>query len=151
MDCGAFRATHVWTMANPLQEYWQEISARPEGPLAFRFYFQPLMAAALAVRDGIRDARRGRPAYLWAVFSDRPQRKELVRDGWRSIAKVFVLAVILDLIYQVVVLKGIRPVEGLLIAIVLAIIPYALLRGPVNRIARRIRNLRGHTPRPSAG
>jgi hypothetical protein len=134
-----------------LQEFWQEITARPDGPLALRFYLQPVVATALALRDGIRDARGGRPPYLFTIVKDKAQRREFVRDGWRSIGKVFIIAVVLDLIYQIIVLKGLRPVEGLLIAVVLAIVPYALLRGPVNRIARRTRGLRGHTPRPSPG
>jgi len=126
-----------------LERIWDEIGARPGGPLALRFYLQPLMATALAVRDGIRDSRHERPAYLWAVFTDRSHRNELLRDGWRSIGKVFVLALVLDVIYQLVVLKGLRPVAGLLVAITLALVPYALIRGPVNRIARDIRHLRG--------
>jgi hypothetical protein len=122
-----------------LQSLWEEITARPDGPLALRFYIQPLMATLIAVRDGIHDARRGRPAYLFALFTDRPHRRELLRDGWHSISKVFVLAVTLDFVYQVIVLKGFRPVAGVLIAIVLALVPYVLVRGPVNRIARRTR------------
>ena len=99
------------------------------------------MAMALAVRDGIRDARQGRAAYLWAVVTHRAHRREFLRDGWRSIGKVFVLAAILDMVYQIIVLKGLRPVETLVIAVTLAIVPYALLRGPVNRVTRRIRDL----------
>ena len=61
-----------------------------------------------------------------------------MRDGWRAIKKVFIVALLLDTVYQLVVLKGLTPIEGLLIAVVLAIVPYVLLRGPVNRIARRM-------------
>jgi len=130
-----------------LQEVWGEISARPDGPLALRFYLQPLMATALAVRDGVRDAQHDRPAYLWALFTDPAHRRELLRDGWHSIAKVFLLAVVLDVVYQIVVLKGLRPLAGLLIAIALAILPYTFARGPVNRIARGLRSIRAHYPR----
>jgi len=125
--------------AESFSQVWNELVSRPEGPMAFRFYLQPLVAMGLAIRDGIKDAHEGRPAYFWALFSDRPGRRERMREGWRAIKKVFIVAFVLDVIYQLVVLKGLRPLEGLLIAIVLAMVPYVLLRGPANRIARRIR------------
>jgi hypothetical protein len=125
--------------AESLSQVWNELVTRPEGPMAFRFYLQPVVAIALAIRDGVRDAHQGRPAYLWALFSDRSGRRERMRDGWRAIKKVFIVALLIDLVYQVVVFKGMRPLEGLFIAVLLAIVPYALIRGPVNRIARRVR------------
>jgi hypothetical protein len=144
------------TMDNPFSTFWQEIVARPEGPLAFRFYLQPLMAAGLAIRDGLKDAQLGKPAYFWAVFTDRSNRRAFMRDGWQAIKRVFVLAIAIDLIYQLIVLKGVRPLETLVIAVMLAIVPYLLVRGPANRIARRIRRggpgaaaPGGHRPQPS--
>jgi hypothetical protein len=80
-------------MQDMLTQLWQELAARPDGPLAIRFYLQPLMAMLLAVRDGIKDAHEGRPAYFWALFSDKPHRRELLRSGWSSVGKVFVIAV----------------------------------------------------------
>lgn len=47
-----------------LSRFWQEIAARPSGPLAFRFYLQPAMATFFAIRDGLRDARAGNAPYL---------------------------------------------------------------------------------------
>lgn len=119
-------------------EAWREIVGRSDGPFAFRFYLQPLMAVFFAVRDGIRDAKAGRPAYLWSLFTDPAGRRERLLDGWRSVGKIFVLAMVLDLLYQIVVLRGLRPVEGLLVAIALALVPYVLLRGPANRLFRRL-------------
>jgi hypothetical protein len=117
-------------------ELWQEIVARPSGKMAFRFYLQPLIAALLAVRDGVRDARDGRPAYFWALFTAPAHKRDLLRSGWHSIRKVFFLALILDTVYQLAVLRWLRPVEGLLVAVAVAIVPYILLRGPANRFAR---------------
>jgi hypothetical protein len=132
-----------------LARLWREILERPEGPLAFRFYLQPLMASAFAIRDGIKDARAGRPAFFWALFTDPAGRRDRLRDGWRSIKRVFLFAIAIDLVYQLVVLRGLRPVEGLIVAVVLAIVPYVLVRGPVNRVARRIR--RGAGPAAPRG
>jgi len=126
-------------MVDLLSQTWQEITARPDGPLAMRFYLQPLMATLLAVRDGVKDAREARPAYLWAVVSTPEHRRELLRSGWRSIGKVFLIALVLDVVYQLLVLRGLRPLEGLIVAVTLAIVPYALVRGPVNRLVRSAR------------
>jgi hypothetical protein len=124
-----------------LADVWSEILERPHGPFAFRFYLQPLMAIFFAVRDGVHDAKTGRRAYLWSLFTE-PGRMARLRDGWRSVGKVFVLAIVLDLLYQLIVLKGLRPAEDLIVAVSLALVPYALLRGPANRLFRRIMNHR---------
>jgi hypothetical protein len=114
--------------------FWEELAARPSGPLAFRFVLQPLVAIGYALRDGVRDAKYGRPAYFWAVFTDSAHRKALLNSGWQSIGKVLILALVIDIIYQIVILRGLRPLEAVVIAALLAIVPYVLVRGPVNRI-----------------
>jgi hypothetical protein len=108
---------------------------RLDGPLHFRFFMQPAMAIIFAVIDGIKDAKLGRPAYLWVMVKNPDQRKELMKLGWKRVGKIFILAVILDVIYQIKVYHWFYPGETLVVAIVLAIIPYFLVRGPVNRIA----------------
>ena len=125
---------------------WSEITSRPDGPFALRFYLQPLMATLFALRDGVRDARTGRPPYFWSLFTDPVNRRERLRDGWQSVGKIFTIAILLELLYQVTVLGGIRPLQGLLVAVALAIVPYVLLRGPVNRLVRR-----AHGPTTRAG
>jgi hypothetical protein len=118
---------------------WHEILARPSGPMALRFYMQPLMASLLAVRDGLRDTRTGQAPYFWTICFEPARRRELIRSGWQSIAKVFCIAIALDLVYQLVVLKGLRPLQTMLVAVALAVVPYVLLRGPVSRLARAMR------------
>jgi hypothetical protein len=124
--------------------FWQELVARSSGPLALRFILQPAMATFYAVRDGRNDARAGRPPYFWAIFTDASHRAELIRSGWKSIGKVFVVALIMDMIYQTLVIKGVRPMETLVVAFGLAVIPYLLVRGPVNRLLRRRRPPTAH-------
>ena len=118
---------------------WEDLGARVGGPMTFRLILQPLMAALLALRAGLKDAREGRPAYLWTVLTDPAQRPGLLHEGWKSIARVFFLAVIMDLLYQLIMQHWAYPLETLVVAILLAVVPYLLLRGPVNRIARRAR------------
>ena len=105
--------------------------------MTFRLILQPAMAALLAFRAGLKDAREGRPAYLWSALTDEGQRVALLREGWSSIARVFLLAVVMDIIYQFIVQRWVYPGEVLIVAVLLAVVPYVLIRGPVTRIARR--------------
>ena len=114
---------------------WDQLISRSDGPLKFRFILQPAVAIFLAVRSGLKDSREGKPAFLWTLFSESAQRRELLHDGWKSIGRLFLLALALDCIYQIFVLHWIYPFETLVVATFLAIIPYVLVRGPVNRIA----------------
>ena len=105
----------------------------------FRTVMQPAVAIFFAVRDGLNDARLGRPPYLWKIFTNHSgHRRELIRDGWTSIAKVFFMAMVIDVIYQLVVQWWIYPLEIVIVAIVLAVVPYILIRGPFNRILQRL-------------
>jgi hypothetical protein len=123
-----------------MEEIWhryiESLFARLDGPLHFRFIVQPTMAAIFAVIDGVKDAKLGRPPYFWAVVSNPEQRNELVKLGWKRIGKIFILAVILDVIYQLKVTHWVYPGETLTVAILLAIVPYLVLRGPINRLVR---------------
>lgn len=112
------------------------VTYRVGGPMTFRIILQPLMATLFAVRAGLKDAQEGRPPYFWTLLTDSSQRVDLLREGWRSVARVFILAIIMDVIYQLIVHQWIYPLELILVAILLALIPYLFLRGPVNRLAR---------------
>jgi Flp pilus assembly protein TadB len=118
---------------------WEGLVARVGGPMTFRLILQPLMAALLALRAGLKDARENRPPYFWTVLTDPAQRAGLLREGWKSVARVFFLAIIMDVIYQWIMQHWLYPLETLVVAILLAVVPYVLLRGPVNRMARRRR------------
>lgn len=121
---------------------WDGLLARVGGPMTFRIILQPAMAALLAIRAGLKDAREGRPPYFWTILTDSEQRADLIRAGWKSTARVFMLAVVMDIIYQFIVQRWIYPGEVLIVASLLALVPYVLIRGPVTRIARGWRRLR---------
>jgi hypothetical protein len=108
--------------------------ARIDGPLHFRIILQPITAAIFAVLDAINDAKIGKPAYFWAVLFGPDHRKTLIHGGWKRIEKIFILAVVLDVIYQLKVTHRIYFGETLIVAVGLAIVPYLLIRGPLNRI-----------------
>ena len=123
-------------MGNFFSHYWTDFIGRFDGPLHFRLFVQPMMATFFAIRDGSKDARDGRGAYLWSLVSDPAQRRYLLESGWKGISKVFALALVLDVVYQLIVWHGLKPLQEVMTAIVLAVIPYAVLRGPVNRLLR---------------
>lgn len=113
----------------------------------FRFVLQPTVAAFLAIRAGLRDARDARPAFLWSLLTQTGSRPGLLRGGLRDIGSVLILALSLDVIYQLIVLRGVYLLELVFTASVLAIVPYVLLRGPVNRMAKLARSLNGSRQR----
>jgi hypothetical protein len=120
-----------------LERIWRDILARPGGPMTFRFVLQPAMAGLAALRDGIRDARAGDAPYLWSVLTNPGARGDHLREGWIATARIILLGLGMDSAYQLIVLDRFYPGEAVIVAILLAFIPYVLLRGPVARLARR--------------
>ena len=112
----------------------ERVIGRVDGPFNFRFYLQPFMAIILAVRDGGADAKAGRVPFFWALFTEPENRGKRIREGWKSVHRVFWFAIAIDLAYQFMEMPQIRPLGAILVAIFLSIIPYLLIRGPVNRI-----------------
>jgi hypothetical protein len=121
-------------MLRDLSDVGKQLLGRFEGPFTFRLILQPIVAAALAIRSGIKDARLGRPPHLWAIKNQPQRRAELLRETWRDVRKVFIFAVLIDVVYEIVVFHAVYPLQPLIVAAVLAVIPYLALRGVVNRI-----------------
>jgi hypothetical protein len=129
-------------MAELFARVWENLLGRLHGPLTFRLILQPLTAAVIATRAGIKDARSGHPAYGWAVLANPVARKELLRQGWKEIARVFLFAVAVDLVYEVIEFRRVYPGESLIVAAVLALLPYPLIRTAVNLVGRCFRRHR---------
>jgi hypothetical protein len=121
--------------ADELDRLWRNIIARPGGPMTFRFMLQPAMAAITALRDGIGDARLGRLPYAATIIRDSGERGSLLWEGIVSTAKILILGVVMDVAYQWFFFGTFHPAEAAVIAILLAFIPYVLLRGPIKRVA----------------
>ena len=117
-------------------QFFQELASRPSGPLAFRFILQPVVAAGLAIRDGYRDAKTNRSPYLWTILKDPARRGPRLREGVKATGRVLLLGVAMEAIYQFLVLHRFRPVEMLNIVLLLAFLPYLIVRGPAARISR---------------
>ena len=131
-------------MEETLIRVWEDLVARVGGPLTLRLVIQPTVATLLAIRAGLKDSRRGRTPYFWNILLNLDQRKDLLREGWKDVCKLFVMAVVLDTVYQLIVARWVYPLETLVVAVVLAILPYVLFRGLASRLARhRLRNSTG--------
>ncbi|HET6183289.1 MAG TPA: hypothetical protein VFA03_06800 [Acetobacteraceae bacterium] len=116
---------------------WHNLAARPDGPMRFRFILQPVMATVAAVRDGKADALAGRSPYLWTVLNDRQRRGARLREGLNRTARIILLGLVMDVIYQRLVLHTFFPNEAVIIALVLAFLPYLVVRGLAMRAWRR--------------
>jgi len=116
---------------------WEMLIGRVDGPFTLRLVAQPTVAAIFAIRAGLRDARNNQPPYLWSVFTNHGLRRDLLRQGWKDVGKVFLVAVMLDLTYELFAYGWIYPGQAVMVAAALAFIPYLILRGPVTRIAGR--------------
>lgn len=115
-----------------------ELLGRSSGPFHARLILQPAVAVVLAIRAGLRDARSGNPAFLWGIATgSTADRRLLIRSAWQDLAKMFLVATAIDLVYTLVVLHAVRPVQTLIVVVVVAVVPYALVRGLANRVMRR--------------
>jgi len=128
------------TLGESIKQIGQAFIGRVHGPFAFRLILQPLAAAFIACRAGLRDARAGRPPFGWAVITNPADRHDLLREGWKEMARVFIVAVAVDLLYEAIVFHAVYPAQSLIVATVLALLPYPLFRGSLNRIARHWRH-----------
>jgi hypothetical protein len=124
-------------MEDILARIYENLVDRVSGPMKFRLVLQPLMATIFAIKDGMKDVREGQVPYFWALFTSPGHRRDMLKSGWKSVGKIFVIALVLDAIYQYIELSWFYPGEAVLVAFILAIVPYLVLRGPINRLVRR--------------
>jgi hypothetical protein len=117
----------------------ENLAGRNSGPLHLRLFLQPLMATILAIRGGWADAWEGQPIFFWTIMREPKRTAAMFRNLWHIAGKVFLVAVVLDVIYQIIVLHWVYPIETLIVATVLALIPCMIVRGVGNRIVTLMR------------
>ena len=115
---------------------WQNMLERPSGTMNFRFILQPVMATIAALLDGVKDARTGRAPFLATVLTDPAKRAGRLQEAVIATARIILLGLIMDAIYQFIEFKTFHPAEAVIIALLLAFVPYVVLRGIISRIAR---------------
>ena len=117
------------------QAFFEDIPKRLVGPGRFRFVLQPLMAVILGVLSGLADARAGRPPYLWGILFHRHLRGDLVRTGFSTIVNLLLMGILLDTVFQRIILGVAHPGAALIIGPILICTPYAIARALSNRLA----------------
>jgi hypothetical protein len=126
---------------------WRDIFDRPGGPMTFRFILQPVMAAIAAFADGVRDARTGRSSYILTIITRPEKSAARLAEGLNATARVLLLGIGMDAIYQFRVFGTFYPGEALVISFALAFIPYVLMRDVATHLARW--RMRGHRADPA--
>jgi hypothetical protein len=121
---------------------WADITSGRHAPLAFRFILQPAVAAFFAYRAGKRDAQAGRPYFFEELVTSPEHRTALFLEACRDIGKVAIVAAVMDCVYQYIENHWIYPGEAVIVAVILALLPYLVCRGIVNRVLR----LTAHVP-----
>jgi hypothetical protein len=125
-----------------MDDLWQlfadQLQDRVSGPMKFRIVLQPIMATYFAIRMGLSDAKSGKDPYFWSFLIGRGHRFDIVKDGWKSVGRVVLLAGGLDLVYQYFVESSIHLRAAIIVAFVLAVVPYVIVRGTVTRIANAL-------------
>lgn len=117
------------------REFIEDIPRRLAGPGRFRFLLQPLIAASLGIRSGRDDARAGRPPFLSALLFRSEQRRELMASALQSIGNLVMMGILLDSLFQWVLLGASYPGAALVVGPVLIAFPYASARTIANRAA----------------
>jgi len=109
---------------------------RITGPVRFRFFFQPLMAIILGIRDGIRDAKAGEPPYGYELLFLPKRRGAALREGLHHVLKLIIVGMVLDGVFQYLVLGTVYPGDAAVVGVLIISLPYVTARGLTNRLVR---------------
>ncbi len=126
------------TLLEMLRDRYEHLVGRVGGPLNFRLLIMPLVVTFFAVRAAMRDSRAGQPPFFRTLLLKPAERSWLVRSGLKDVGKIIIVAVVLDTIYQLTVLKAFYLGELLLVVMWSAILPYLVVRSAASPLMRRI-------------
>jgi hypothetical protein len=127
-------------MQDLLLRVWDNLIARTEGPMHLRFVIQPAVSIYFAIQAGRLDAKTNTIPFLWRFVTAKGKRKAVAKEGWKHSGKIFMMGLAMDLVYQAVVIyklgteENFYPLESIIVAFLLAIVPYVLIRGPLSRL-----------------
>jgi len=116
------------------RSFLEDIPKRLNGPGSFRFLLQPLVAVILGIRSGLVDARVGNPPYLYALFFHSDRRREMIRSGLETVINLLLMGVLMDALFQWIILGVSYPAPALIVGPVLIMGPYAVARALSNRL-----------------
>ncbi len=129
----AWEFIHTGQLYILTHRFLEDIVARFHGPGRLRFILQPLAAIVFGTRDGIKDARAGRPPFLRDLVFQSAERTGLMRSAFASVRDLVAIAILLNVISQLIIFRMVHPGAALLIGPVLIALPYATTRALANR------------------
>ena len=137
----------IWEL---FSQGFDDLLGRAGGPLRFRLVLMPATVVFLAIRAHLKDVREGTPVLVGAFFTSPAERRRLLRSALKDVGRVFIFACVLDTTYQLLVLRAFHPVQMLIVAVVCAVVPYVLVRGPLTRLVHFVQRRRGGAADPPA-
>jgi hypothetical protein len=117
--------------------FGEGLEARMTGPGKGRFVVQPLIAIVLGIRDGIADAKQGKPPYFIRFLFKSDRKLFVFKTGLKSIAAPLSVGIVLDMILQWMIFEAVSLLPAIIAGTILVAFPYAVARGLSNRVARR--------------
>jgi len=106
---------------------------------------QPTVAVLLGLRDGKRDSRTAHPPFLLGLVLQGAHRRALWGSAVASVRDLVAIAIILDVISQLLIFREVHPGAALLLGPILIAVPYSISRALTNR------NASGRTQQLEAG
>jgi len=113
------------------------LSEGAQGPGAFRFVLQPAIAIALAIRDGLRDARAGDRPFVYRLMFAPGERRGLLHSAWRTVALPLLVAFVVDSVLQMILTGHYRARASVAVGLLLVGLPYTIARGLACRAGTR--------------
>jgi hypothetical protein len=130
----------------------QGLARRLAGPFPARFVLQPLVAIILGIRDGITDAKLGRPPYFMSLLFARDgaiPRIELLKTSLRNILTPLVIGIVIDMIVQWYLFHRVLLWGAILVGALLVALPYSIARALTNRfVTNRYRRRQAGASKP---
>ena len=124
------------TILEMLNRGVEQVLGRAIGPFHFRLVVMPTVVTILAIRAGLRDARERQSSFLWGMVTEPAQRRRCLAAARKDITMIFIVAIVLDTAYRLMVLRAFYVVQALIVAAASAIVPYILFRSSTTLLVR---------------
>ncbi len=100
---------------------FEDLVARTTGPMWFRLILQPLVATIFGIRAGLANARRSKGP-------DSGHRRAMFQQALHDVGKMLAVGVGLDVVFQLIALRTVYPLEAVLVGFLLVALPYQIVR-----------------------
>jgi hypothetical protein len=128
------RALHTRDPYLFTRQFFKDLVERLSGPGRLRFIVQPVVATLLGIRDGRRDARAESPPFVWSLLFHGTDRRNLLRNALASTSDLIAMAILFDMISQLLIFGKVYTAAALLVGPVLIAVPYSVSRAAANRL-----------------